>query len=122
MYKWFKPHETACKCGCGLNIMAKSTMTKLDRARDIAGFPVLIASACRCAVHNASVGGSHTSSHLADPECHAVDIVAITTQTRRELIAALLNAGFNRIGIGKTFLHADDDPKKDTGAINIWFY
>jgi len=122
MSKFFKKIETVCRCGCGLNNMAKSTMEKLDTARSIYGGPITLNRGCSCSVHNENVGGSKTSSHIATEydKAHAVDIKVSTDGSRYRLICALLEAGFNRIGIAKNFIHIDDDPLK---KINVmWTY
>jgi len=50
----------------------------------------------------------------------AVDIKAVTSETRYKVISALLAAGFTRIGIAKTFIHADTDPDKPANL--TWVY
>ena len=37
-----------------------------------------------------------------------------------KIVQALLTAGFTRIGIASTFIHADDDPSKPQNL--IWTY
>jgi uncharacterized protein YcbK (DUF882 family) len=85
-------------------------MGRLELARMFAGIPFKIESGCRCEKHNAaqknSVAGSAHVSGLA------ADIVAINSVTRWIVREALIQAGFVRIGTGKTFLHVDDDLSK----------
>lgn len=107
----FKPHEFACKCGCGLGFedMKPSTLKKLYKARDIAGIGFVITSAIRCDAHNLRVGGANNSAHRRG---YAVDIAATDSHRRYKIFKALLEAGFPRAGINfsKLFVHVDDDP------------
>ena len=99
------------------SLMQDSTLEKLDRARDIAGVPFVVNSGYRTQLHNAKVGGSDGSSHL---QGYAVDLSCTTSINRFKIVKALLKAGFTRIGIAKTFIHADDDPNKSPEV--IWTY
>lgn len=113
---YFKPSEFACPC-CGKGTVHLRLHKALNRARGIAGVPFVITSGYRCAKHNTTVGGSETSSHMAR---YAVDISAPNSTTRFKIVKGLVMAGFTRIGIGKNFIHADVDPKKDPEV--IWLY
>jgi len=117
--KYFKEHEFSCQCGCGKGYedMDEDFLFKLDRARGIAGVPFKLNSAFRCWKHNKEVGGSENSSH---PEGCAVDIACTNSYKRFKIITALLEVGFNRIGIDDKFLHCDDDPAKPKEL--IWVY
>ncbi len=117
MSKYFKPSELECKCGCGLNLSKESTLALLDTAREKAGIPFSISSGTRCASRNRSVGGESKSSHMTG---YAVDITVTDSVSRYKVIKALLEAGFTRIGIAKTFIHADNDPDKPKNV--IWEY
>ena len=48
----------------------------------------------------------------------AVDIACDDSVTRQKIVSGLIKAGFTRIGISKTFIHADNDLKTDA----IWLY
>lgn len=112
--KYFKPYETECNCGCGINNVRQTSIARLDRARGIADMPFIINSACRCPKHNEDEEGSETSSHLATEvkESYAFDIAVGSSHARFAILKALIEAGFTRIGIYKTFIHADDDETK----------
>jgi uncharacterized protein YcbK (DUF882 family) len=97
--------------------MDQGFLIRLDYARGLAGVPFNINSGYRCTVHNKSVGGSSTSSHLNGT---AVDIKAVTDYTRFRILASLLSVGFKRIGIRKDFIHADVDPNKNPER--FWLY
>jgi zinc D-Ala-D-Ala carboxypeptidase len=115
--KYFKPEEFECKCGCNKQNMEEQFIRRLDIARMNSTIPFTINSGCRCAKHNAKIGGIKTSSHLYG---WAADIKTATSSERYEILAALLDAGFRRIGIGKNFLHVDDD--EDKPADVAWVY
>jgi len=117
MTEHFPNYELECNCSCGLMNMKQETMDKLERARIIAGIPFGINSASRCQAHNIIEGGSMQSSHLTG---YAVDIAITSSRARFKILTALMTVGFTRIGIAKTFVHADDDPIKPTNV--SWVY
>ena len=49
-----------------------------------------------------------------------MDIRANSSATRYKIVAAALVAGIRRIGIGKTFVHIDNDDSLPQGV--IWHY
>jgi len=92
-------------------------LNKLAQARKIAAVGFKITSGYRSPEHNEKVGGVPNSSHTLG---HAVDIYAPTSRQKYIIINALLQAGFDRIGIAKNFIHVDDDPSKNEDV--IWTY
>jgi len=116
-FKNFKPYEfdSPDAPGSGMN-MRLSTLVMLQNARNIANIPFKINSGYRTIAHNNKVNGVKNSAHTRG---YAVDI-ATTTATQTNIISALRAAGFKRIGIYKTFVHADNDPSKPTPA--TWYY
>ena len=110
-------HEYDCKCGCGKNNVKQEVIDRTLIARDLAGVAFNITSGCRCETHNANEGGSDTSSHLPG---EAEDIECDNSRNRFKMIKALIEAGFNRIGIGKGFIHADIDRSKAPAV--VWLY
>lgn len=97
--------------------MSVEFLNKLAQARKIAAVGFKITSGYRSTSHNAKVGGVPSSSHTLG---HAVDIYAPTSRQKYLIINALLEAGFNRIGVAKNFIHVDDDPSKSEDV--IWTY
>jgi hypothetical protein len=106
--------------GSGKN-MTRDFLKKLDRARDIANVPFKISSGFRTPQHNVSLRkkgykASANSSHLKG--C-AADIVCNDSGTRQKIVNGLIQAGFTRIGIAKTFIHCDTDKDKIDA---LWLY
>jgi len=97
--------------------MSVEFLNKLAQARKIAAVGFKITSGYRSPAHNAKVGGVKGSSHTNG---HAVDIYAPTSTQKYLIINALLQVGFNRIGVAKNFIHVDDDPSKAEDV--IWTY
>ena len=102
--------------GSGLN-MDNDFLQMLDIAREIADIPFKINSGYRTKEHNKKVGGKSDSSHLVGK---AVDIAYSSSRDRWIIITALQEAGFNRLGIAKTFVHTDSDQTKAPNV--IWTY
>ena len=96
--------------------MDKDFLAKLDKAREFAKVPFVINSAYRSPEHPESIKNP-TSSHIKGL---AVDIKATDSRTRYKVLNALIQVGFNRIGIADTFIHVDDD--KDKSQQVIWTY
>jgi hypothetical protein len=122
----FDTDDFKCGCGCGRVVLNDTLMQWLDDAHWLANNAIdpelpevefEINSAFRCKEHNEMVGGSRTSSHLTGK---AVDIKCLNSRFRFLLIKALLDVGFERLGIGKTYIHADIDDTKDPEV--VWLY
>ena len=114
----FSHSEVACKCDghCkGAAKISPDLMGRLQQMRDTIGGPIRITSGVRCRKHpesRTSPTSSHVPNDLGDIEGkvgHAVDIAAVGSGRRFRLLAAAIAAGFTRIGIGKSFLHLDND-------------
>ena len=116
--KYFSENEfKKCVPACSLQDMHPDTIKRLDLARSISGIPFVINSAFRTVAHEKAQGRAGTSSHTTG---RAVDIRCNTDRNRFLVVNALLTAGFTRIGVHKTFIHADDSPKHTERV--IWFY
>lgn len=116
--KYFKEAEfKKCSPSCSLQDMDQRFMCKLDKAREMAGIPFVVNSAFRPVAWEKSKGRSGTGAHTTG---HAVDIRCNTSVNRMKIVFALLSVGFRRIGIGKTYVHVDDDETKPQNV--IWHY
>jgi len=98
-------------------LMDPKLLEMIDEAREIYGKPIHITSGYRTETHNRNVGGVKTSSHLKGL---AIDVACIASSDRFELLGALLEVGFNRIGVASSFIHVDIDPDKSSNV--IWTY
>jgi uncharacterized protein YcbK (DUF882 family) len=112
----FSRHEFECSCGCGFDQVQDELVVRLEKVRENFG-PLTINSGCRCDLHNRRVGGSPTSSHLCGL---AVDLGCSNSLSRFNLLRFLLAEGFQRIGIGRDFIHVDRDLGKPKSL--IWLY
>jgi len=108
--------EFACRC-CSDVEMDVDFVSRLEAARVIAGTAFKITSGWRCPGHNKRVGGVATSAHLVGK---AADISANGSVERFAIIRALIAAGFVRIGVSKSYIHADTDETKPAGV--LWDY
>ena len=105
----------------GVN-MDHTFLRMLDKAREIAGIPFKINSAYRSETHNLKVGGvprsetNRGSSHLYG---FAADISCTNSNHREIIVRSLINAGFTRLGVAKSFIHVDNDPNKVDA---LWLY
>lgn len=106
----------------GRDNMDSNFIEMLDNARGISGISFKINSGWRSEKHNKAVGGKSESSHRIGK---AADIAYKNSRERWIIITALQDAGFNRLGIAKGFVHVDSDGQDIGGkkAPNvIWTY
>lgn len=116
--KYFsEPEFTNCSPACSLQDMRQSTIDRLDSAREIAGIPFILNSAYRSGDWDRAKGRSGTGSHTMG--C-AVDLRCSSDAARWKIVNALIAAGFRRIGVAKTYIHADDSASHSQGV--IWVY
>ncbi|GAG01910.1 unnamed protein product, partial [marine sediment metagenome] len=97
--------------------MDRDLLVMIDRARALYGKPIVVTSGFRTESHNKKVGGVKSSSHLKGL---AIDVACVTSKHRFEMLTALLEVGFNRIGVADTFIHIDVDKNKSQNV--IWTY
>ena len=100
--------------GSGDN-MQKKFLDQLQLARSMTTLKFNINSGYRTESHNAKVKGKKNSAHLRG---YAADIQCRYSRDRFTLINVLIKAGFNRIGIAKSFIHVDNDPSLEP---NVYF-
>lgn len=118
MLRYFSDIEFRyCDPPCSLGDMDSYFMQMLDNARHICKTPFVPTSAYRTEEYEIEQGRSGTSSHTKGI---AIDLKAETSNKRYKIVNALLSTGFNRIGIGKNFIHVDLDRNKTQNV--IWHY
>ncbi len=98
-------------------LMDPGLLDMIDKAREIYGKPIRVTSGYRTEPHNRKVGGVDSSSHLKGL---AIDVACVRSNDRFEMLTALIEVGFNRIGVASTFIHVDIDPDKVSNV--IWTY
>lgn len=103
--------QGACTPKCTLADMNVDFMQKLDRARARTKTAFVITSAYRTVEHELKQGRTGTSSHTKRV---AVDIRATSSSEMFEIVKALVDEGFTRIGLNfkSNFIHVDDDREK----------
>lgn len=102
----FSRAEFRCKClQCDFDTVDAVLLEVLESVRYYYDLPVIITSGCRCAAHNATVGGSANSQHLLG---RAADIVVKGMSP--DAVANYLEQTYpGRLGIGRYagFTHVD---------------
>lgn len=91
---------------CSLAAMSESFMTKLDKARSIAGIPFVLNCAYRSKEWDISKGRSGRSYHCSG---RAVDIRCKDSESRWKIIHACTQVGLS-VGLYGRFLHVDNRP------------
>ena len=119
-YFTFKEFDSPDEPGSGKH-MDRDFLDMLDTAREEAGVAFKISSGFRTEAYNRDLlkrgyKASKNSSHLKG--C-AADIVCTDSAKRSIRVRALINVGFTRLGIAKSFIHVDNDPAKPDA---IWLY
>jgi len=115
--KYFKIEEFICDGAICYDKMNPKLLKMLDQAREKAKTPFKITSSWRSQDKNNSLkNSSKNSSHLKGL---AVDIACSNGLERLKIFTGLIKAGFTRVGVSNTFIHADcDDSKIDS----LWIY
>lgn len=112
----FSLDEFRCRCCGQVNTPAAARLAiELQHVRDEYG-PIRLISGFRCQRQNEKVGGKLFSQHLIGL---AADIACDDDVSRRHLLMLLLAYQIPRIGIAKTYIHADIGTI--TGPL-IWVY
>jgi uncharacterized protein YcbK (DUF882 family) len=119
-YFTYKEFDSPDEPGSGKN-MRHDFLELVDLAREEAGVAFKISSGFRTEAYNKDLlkrgyKASKNSSHLKG--C-AADIVCTDSAKRSVIVRALINVGFTRLGIAKSFIHVDNDPDKPDA---IWLY
>lgn len=100
---------SACVPSCELSDIHPDLVEYIRRAQHIAGFTFTITSAFRPKSWEFSKGRNGSSSHTKGL---AVDISTNDSHTRYKVLVSLACVGVSRLGVGKSFIHADIDETK----------
>ena len=112
------PALFACQCGeCDWTGPKGELLLKLEEARSLAGIPFVINSGPRCPRNNLDVGGVDDSEHVHGS---GADIRCDSSWARMKIVRACLAAGFDRIGVAKTFVHVGVSKSKPRPM--MWVY
>lgn len=114
MSKYFKPQETACRCGCGTDL-TDEIKQKLDAFREAMGFALSLTSGARCPAHNEAEDGAPDSYHVKR-RAGDIDWTKYDGAKKAKMLAYAIQ-NFGGIGLHKSFLHVDDRALK-----TVWFY
>lgn len=122
--KFFKLKEfdSPDQPGSGKKNMNINFVERLDQAREMAGVSFIITSGYRTKKYNDDLKnrGYKTSSSSEHMKGNAADIATPTSMSRYKILKALLDVGFRRIGIGKSFIHVDCASDKSQEV--VWNY
>ena len=107
MSKYFSPSEfKRCVPSCSIEDMDGGFLALLDKVREKAGIPLVLNCAYRSREWDIAKGRSGNSAHTRGK---AVDIRCNSSATRFKIVKAAMECGIVRIGIGKSFVHLDND-------------
>jgi uncharacterized protein YcbK (DUF882 family) len=105
----FSRTEFACQCGCGFDTVDHETVTVMQLLRnDLSAHfrrevRIEITSGCRCAPHNAAIGGAPHSQHIVARACDfKVFFVDTGEQVDQDFVADRLHDMYPaKYGIGR---------------------
>ena len=121
---YFKLSEFDCRStpGSGAKFMDLRFLRRLAHSRHISGIPFIITSGYRTKEYNEKLiqDGLRASKNSPHLRGYAADISCTDSHQRSKIINSLITSGFNRIGIGKSFIHVDSDPNLQSNL--IWTY
>lgn len=117
--KNFAPHEFVAPDKMDLDFMAVLDSICAEAKIIMPGLVMAINSSYRPPLDNKAAGGVDDSAHVQIP-CRGVDVRCHSSVGRWAIVTAAINHGIRRIGIGKRFVHLDDDPTKPAQV--IWTY
>lgn len=110
-----------CTCGhpeCDRRSVNQETLDMAQAGRDILGQGLSVRSGGRCPLHPSE---AHRTAPADHQKRRGIDI-AVTGATRGNVVDAGLEAGFNAIGVAKTFVHWGHRPELPAGHITMWVY
>lgn len=122
--KNFNPEtDTRLRCSCGhpdcdRRSVDQETLDKAQVGRELLGHGLSVTSGGRCPFHPDELHRSTPADHQKQ---QGID-VAVNGATRGNVVSAGLAAGFNAIGVAKTFVHWGCRPELPEGHITMWVY
>lgn len=122
--KNFNPNsdpKLLCTCGhpeCDKRSVDQDTLDKAQVGREILGHALTVTSGGRCNHHTNEV---HRTTPADHQKCKGID-VSVNGATRGNVVKAGIDAGFNAIGVAKTFVHWGYRPELPVGHVTMWVY
>ncbi len=110
-----------CTCGregCDRRSVNQETLDRAQVAREILDHPLTVTSGGRCPLHPDELHRTTPADHQKQ---QGLD-VAVTGATRGNVVNAGIEAGFNAIGVAKTFVHWGYRPELPEGHVTMWVY
>ena len=110
-----------CTCGhpnCDKRSVDQDTLNKAQTGREILNHPLIITSGGRCPNHPNEIHRTTPADHQKQK---GID-VAVNGTTRGNVVNAGIKAGFNAIGVAKTFVHWGYRDELPDGHITMWVY
>jgi hypothetical protein len=101
----FSDTKLGCTCGheeCDKRTVNQSTLNRLQVVRDKACRPLTVTSGGRCQYHPDELRRIKPADHQ---KCIAVDVSCKGGAERGQLVKLGIEAGFNAVGVAKTFIH-----------------
>lgn len=118
MYKYFSENDfQKAVPACKMSDIRRTSLERLDRAREVAGIPFILSSAYRSPEYEKKKGRSGSGAHT---EGCAFDVRCCDSRSRWLVVFGAIVAGFTRIGIAKNFVHLDDSERLSHPV--IWLY
>jgi len=108
--------------GSGAREMDEEFVYLLDRARHASGVPYRITSGFRTQEYHDDLTkrGYPTAKNSSHLRGLAADIQTNNSRERYLILRGLFSVGLNRVGIGRTFIHVDNDTEKTEDL--TWVY
>ena len=113
--------KLACTCDhddCDQRTVNQATLVRLQVVRDIVEHGLSVTSGGRCPNHPNEVHRTQPADHQ---KRQGVD-VAVNGGTRGNVVQAGIAAGFNAIGVAKTFVHLGYRGDSPGGHLTMWVY
>ena len=112
--KYFQPKEFKMNGEVVYDKMDQNFLEKLDKLREIAGFPFILTSTYRDEETNRKAGGAKSSQHLLGK---AADIKVTNGWQKYQIVKGCIELGMS-FGVAKTFIHVDS---RDSVPV-MWTY
>ncbi len=110
-----------CTCGhvdCDKRSVSQGTLDRAQVAREILDHSCTVTSGGRCPNHPNEV---HRSTPADHQKGNGIDI-ACNGANRGNIVKAGIEAGFNAIGVAKTFVHWGYREELPEGHLTMWVY